>query len=534
MTIKEKINFINKDIMPTGCSGQCPSMTGGNKDAIPLDTREGSEYDNLESFSCHSRAQTRESRNKDTMTLDARVKHEYDNADFNSINKDAMPLDIRVKPEYDKAETFPLSSSDSDTYTLSPLDNNTSSLSHSGERSISPFLSFPCLTRESRSHECRMENGRSMVEMLGVLAVIGVLSIGGIAGYSYGMDKYRANETTNQIMLRAIDLMTQAGNNNETLSFASWNNEASQYDFGTPEYTNDGLIVFDVGINEKMPKRICEIVYDAMKDMAVQIDINATRADSNDTCGDDNEMSFYFEGQFSYTCEPACDEGEYCDNGICFTGPAPEGTKVFGGVCENESDCAECQSCSANKQCFVDFSDTSKRNCILENGKEGYCFRGKCIEKGSNSCTQNENCPYSTYCHSPNTNSDNCAFFSDNQTGTCEKINFGRVEIKGSIYYTANSSSTWWNAKSMCDSMGKDLIGIDDLFSDWDGYKTDSTHKYTFTDVGKELQKYIGAYVWTKDTYDSCQAWYMQMDGTFLSYLDKSGTVADSCYAVCK
>lgn len=38
------------------------------------------------------------------------------------------------------------------------------------------------------------ESGRSMVEMLGVLAIIGVLSIGGIAGYTLAMDKYRANE----------------------------------------------------------------------------------------------------------------------------------------------------------------------------------------------------------------------------------------------------------------------------------------------------------------------------------------------------
>ena len=28
------------------------------------------------------------------------------------------------------------------------------------------------------------ESGRSMIEMLGVLAIIGVLSVGGIAGYS--------------------------------------------------------------------------------------------------------------------------------------------------------------------------------------------------------------------------------------------------------------------------------------------------------------------------------------------------------------
>lgn len=39
------------------------------------------------------------------------------------------------------------------------------------------------------------ESGRSMVEMLGVLAIIGVLSIGAIAGYSMAMNRYRANET---------------------------------------------------------------------------------------------------------------------------------------------------------------------------------------------------------------------------------------------------------------------------------------------------------------------------------------------------
>ncbi len=37
------------------------------------------------------------------------------------------------------------------------------------------------------------ENGRSMVEMLGVLAIIGVLSIGGIAGYTHAMRRYLAN-----------------------------------------------------------------------------------------------------------------------------------------------------------------------------------------------------------------------------------------------------------------------------------------------------------------------------------------------------
>ena len=43
------------------------------------------------------------------------------------------------------------------------------------------------------------QSGRSMVEMLGVLAIIGVLSIGAIAGYSKAMFKYKLNKQTTQI-----------------------------------------------------------------------------------------------------------------------------------------------------------------------------------------------------------------------------------------------------------------------------------------------------------------------------------------------
>ena len=38
------------------------------------------------------------------------------------------------------------------------------------------------------------QSGRSMVEMLGALAIIGVLSVGAIAGYSKAMEKYKINK----------------------------------------------------------------------------------------------------------------------------------------------------------------------------------------------------------------------------------------------------------------------------------------------------------------------------------------------------
>ena len=52
------------------------------------------------------------------------------------------------------------------------------------------------------------EAGRSMIEMLGVLAIIGVLSVGGIAGYSQAMSKYKVTKTTDQIQTMVTNIRT--------------------------------------------------------------------------------------------------------------------------------------------------------------------------------------------------------------------------------------------------------------------------------------------------------------------------------------
>ena len=57
--------------------------------------------------------------------------------------------------------------------------------------------------------------GRSMIEMLGVLAIIGVLSVGGIAGYSKAMMKYRVNKTIDQITTLSTNITTLFGNQND-------------------------------------------------------------------------------------------------------------------------------------------------------------------------------------------------------------------------------------------------------------------------------------------------------------------------------
>ena len=61
-----------------------------------------------------------------------------------------------------------------------------------------------------------LENGRSMIEMLGVLAIIAVLSVGGIAGYSKAMLAYKSNIQRNllsELLHTMIEIKPKLGTN---------------------------------------------------------------------------------------------------------------------------------------------------------------------------------------------------------------------------------------------------------------------------------------------------------------------------------
>lgn len=45
------------------------------------------------------------------------------------------------------------------------------------------------------------QTGRSMIEMIGVLAIVGILSVGSIAGYSKAMYTYKVNKLTEEFVL---------------------------------------------------------------------------------------------------------------------------------------------------------------------------------------------------------------------------------------------------------------------------------------------------------------------------------------------
>ena len=61
----------------------------------------------------------------------------------------------------------------------------------------------------------KLQQGRSMIEMLGVLAIIGVLSIGGLAGYTMAMNRHKANNILDFASRCAVIAQTK-GMGNET------------------------------------------------------------------------------------------------------------------------------------------------------------------------------------------------------------------------------------------------------------------------------------------------------------------------------
>ena len=73
-------------------------------------------------------------------------------------------------------------------------------------------FSTTCTTLGTRGEKLQVDAalcGRSMVEMLGVLAIIGVLSVGAISGYSKAMFKYKLNkqaESFNILLNNAIQI----------------------------------------------------------------------------------------------------------------------------------------------------------------------------------------------------------------------------------------------------------------------------------------------------------------------------------------
>lgn len=110
--------------------------------------------------------------------------------------------------------------------------------------------------------ENQVQSGRSMVEMLGVLAIIGVLSVGGIAGYRTAMNQYEANQIINNITLTATmvsgSAMQRGGS--QYLETSDGSTIALNTPYPAESSENDGMFIVKPAVSVFKSEAICKMV----------------------------------------------------------------------------------------------------------------------------------------------------------------------------------------------------------------------------------------------------------------------------------
>ena len=276
-----------------------------------------------------------------------------------------------------------------------------------------------------------LQSGRSMVETIGVLAVMGVLTIGGIAGYNYGINKHRANQVLQDISL--IYQETKYPNSVrqivDTGSFPDMEVDTQssyEYSFTFPDLKD---FIYDsstetlpnlISVNVSgVPKTACDILLKNKPSYVLMLKANG---ESVWTCDQEvNELNYIFEitadkleygkctvctGEHCFDDDLNCPEGEYCYNDTCSkcaaeyillsTGQCIKCNELIYNHNSTKEDCYRCDNTlwgyalhsGGNNKCFTCASGwkikTTPEFCQERCGQvdgvvhaAGYCFSAK-------------------------------------------------------------------------------------------------------------------------------------------------------------
>lgn len=204
------------------------------------------------------------------------------------------------------------------------------------------------------------EFGRSMVEMLGVLAVIGVLSISAVIGYRWAINKYRANTLYNDIKLAYMDIVTNPSASTNWYAPNFHPSSGSVLKVRRDTAGDDFVMVLDV-------------VQDVCRALLEMAEENA-------------EMTLYHTDVTPLTCD-----SETQSLIASFTGEPPILNCKTGSDCPEHLYCEtakeECTKCplgqtptSNQLSCENLCHDDDEVTCILEENNAAWC------------------CPYDTFC----------------------------------------------------------------------------------------------------------------------------------------
>ena len=301
------------------------------------------------------------------------------------------------------------------------------------------------MTRQFKKQiQNQSQKGRSMIEMLGVLAIIAILSIGGIVGYKLAMNYYQADQIANEINLMRNDLKVKYALGNEELLLGdpyddTPENEnysghlSTQYDRYPVDYDcirKDKAEFYNCRETDayyikvgNISKGVCKPLTTLLNGMdgLMYIEINKEVYKENDLCTSDEVNEFYIQfdaedvnGNYDSNrpegwcadddnCpdeKPFCENErcveclddldcesnmQHCENNECISCP---GGKIWSGTacvdCMTDTDCADPDTpiCKTDEHICVEC--TTDEDCLAKGTENPIC------NKGSNTC---EPCP---------------------------------------------------------------------------------------------------------------------------------------------
>ena len=303
------------------------------------------------------------------------------------------------------------------------------------------------------------ESGRSMVEMLGVLAIIGILTIGALIGYNYAMKVYRVNEII-ETMNRQTVLASAAKAVGVDLPEKDWMTTAGGFEMEySPTYTEDGVEYdnfFTITIKD-VPSDLLEMLIKKEGGKAYQILIDGIPIDDYDfknyrrkeqafldnlpliktaRADDGHDVTMVYEddgkteeggscrcGRYIekfHECRPpdnACEE-ECSPDGIQVCKSINSAMKCVGGkwkesVCSDFCSDGKCTDRCSNegaRRCggrgsdmgFIEVCDKGGWHIVEFCGPSGekpchYCDNGFCVEREGEECVKHCSCAADDY-----------------------------------------------------------------------------------------------------------------------------------------
>ena len=250
-----------------------------------------------------------------------------------------------------------------------------------------------------------LQTGRSMLEMLAVLALMGLISFAGLVGYNEATVRNQAVNLGKDALLRAtaVNALSQSYfvrrlSENAPISLSGFSNKIYDIAVSTKKETNASFIITYTDV----PKRVCDRVIETnaiglYKTTVNNVDLSLDNMTTICT-GTANTISFSFyrAGYTSTRVEEADDPGSSPSVNPCAEIRCNGCQVCSNGVCVNDSPkCSGCQTCDGI--------------CIDDNSK---CGSGTCVN-GTCYCNNGYT---GTYC---DTVIDLCAGITCSGHGTC-------------------------------------------------------------------------------------------------------------------